>query len=77
MTEGMVIFMVCSITMIFAMFCLPGVGGGHIAPPPPPRKRNIVDQYGLPIVGSDVPMPPVKPPKPTGPKNIEFKSYPF
>ncbi len=62
MNEGAIIFAVCSTVMTLAMFCLPGVGGGRVAPPPP-RKRSIVDQFGLPIGGSASRMPFVKPPR--------------
>jgi hypothetical protein len=62
MDEGAIIFTVCSVAMLLAMFFLPGVGGGHVAPPPP-RKRTLVDRYGLPIVCNCPEMPPVKQPR--------------
>jgi hypothetical protein len=49
------------------------------SPPPPPKRNVVVDRYGLPIMyekPEDRPHP-IRPPKPAGPTNQTFKSYPF
>ncbi len=65
MIDGAVIFTICSGVMILAMFCLPGAGGGHVAPPPPrPGRYNGRDGNGYQPVPSNPSPPPVPPKKP-------------